>query len=514
MTNRTFVYGAIILLCANLFNRFMGFGYQYLIMTYLGGEVYGLFSMVFPVYMMALVLTTAGIPLAVAKLVSEEISLGRPQQALAILRISVTLLFTLGALVSVLLYFIAPFFAARLFADIRVLKVFQICTPAIFIVSLASAFRGYFQGWQNMLPTALSQVAEQIVRIAAGFSTAMYYFPKGTDWAAAGLAIGMLSGEVIGLLIIGLQFLFSKKTRAPATTLAAPLSARQILGKLWRLSTPITAGRLLSSGFSALDALIIPQRLRAAGYTFQQAATLYGQLGGTAFTLLAFPSVFTFALATSLLPAISDAAAHQRIRQVRALSTEALRLTILLGTPCLIIIFYFADPLSAVFKSANIAPVLRILAIGSIFTYLQQTTNGILQGLGKMHLPVIHSLISSALRLPLLIYLTGNPLYGLTGCAIAYVVGFVTTAILNLAAISRLTGLPANLRDLFLLPGSAGLLMLIVFRLVTPLLDGPLWGYPAAMGIGSVIYLLTLCLNGGLSRKDLYRLPWLGKFIP
>ncbi|MDR3288033.1 MAG: polysaccharide biosynthesis protein [Peptococcaceae bacterium] len=513
MPKRTFVYGAMILLAANLFNRILGFLYQYLIMTYLGGEVYGLFNMVFPLYMMALVLTTAGIPLAVSKLVSEEISLGRPRQAEAIFRIAVTLLASLGAFVSIVLYFFSPFFTERLFPDIRVLKIFQICAPAIFIVSFASAFRGYFQGLQNMLPTALSQIAEQIVRITVGFSAALYFFPRGTEWAAAGLAIGMLAGEAVGLLSIGSQFFLIRKSFSFPAIRSESVSLRPLLLKLWRLATPVTAGRLLASGLSALDALIIPQRLRAAGYTVQEAATLYGQLGGTGFTLLSFPSVFTFSLATSLLPSISEAAAHKQMNQVRVRSTEALRLTVLLGLPCLIIIFYFSYPLAAFFKSANIAPVLRILALGGLFTYLQQTTNGILQGLGKMHLPVIHSLIAACIRLPLLVYLTGRPAYGLTGCALAYVAGFISVASLNLLALSRLTGLPLNFRDFVLQPGVAGLVMLLIFKLLTPLLPDQPFVFPVTMAAGLAGYILTLAGNGGLSRKDLCRIPWLGKFI-
>ena len=160
MAKRTFVYGATILLGANLVNRILGFTYQYLIMNQIGGEAYGLFNMVFPIYMLALVFTTAGIPLAIAKMVSEEVSLGRTAQAHAIFRLAFWILFISGALVSSVLYFLTPFLTHRLFPDPRVLTIFQICTPAIFIVSLSSVFRGYFQGLQNMVPTAISQICE------------------------------------------------------------------------------------------------------------------------------------------------------------------------------------------------------------------------------------------------------------------------------------------------------------------------------------------------------------------
>lgn len=513
MVKRAFVYGAVILLTANIFNRVLGFVYQYLIMTHIGAEAYGLFNMVFPVYMMALVLTTAGIPLALTKLISEEISQNRPHQAKAIFHFVLCLLTITGAFVSILLYFCAPFFAHRLFPDVRVLNVFLICTPAIFIVSIASAFRGYFQGLQNMVPTAISQIIEQIVRISIGFTLAIHFLPQGISWAAAGLAIGMLAGELIGLIVIVLQYQFKKEdpdNRQSETT----IHYRQIAKRLWLLSSPLTIGRLLSTGLSALDAVVIPFCLQNAGYNAREATTLYGQLGGAGFTLLTFPSVFTMALATSLVPSISEAVSQRRMEKVRSNSLEALRLTIVLSIPWLLILFYFAEPLTALFQSVNIAPVLRILAFGGIFAYILQTTNGILHGLGKMHLPVIHSMIAACIRIPLLVYLTKLPQVGLLGCAWSYVIGFFVLAILNLTAIVRLTGLPIDLKTLILQPGSAGLASLIIFKLFTPFAALFPFGTLFLILLGFAVYLALLFFNGGLRRKDLYRLPWIGKFIP
>lgn len=512
MPKRTFVYGATILLGANLINRILGFVYQYLIMTHIGGEAYGLFTMVFPIYMMALVLTTAGIPLAVAKMVSEEISLGHYRQAKTIFHISLIILVISGTIVSIGLFTLAPRLTNRIFPDPRVLYVFQICTPAIIVVSIASAFRGYFQGLQNMVPTAVSQICEQIVRVLVGFSVAVSFLAKGVEWAAAGLALGMLAGESVGLIVIVIQYFFTKK--AIPTEGSLSLQPVQTLIKIWHLATPVTMGRLLATGLSSLEAVLIPLRLQAAGYSASQAVTLFGQLGGSAFTLLTFPSVFTFALSTSLVPAIAEATAQQRFQVVRARSFEAIRLTILLGIPCLIVLFYFAYPLTAFYKSSKIAPVLRILAIGGIFTYLQQTTTGILQGLGKVQLPVINSIIAAFFRIPVMYILTGLPQWNVVGSAWSYVLGFFIMAVLNLAAIMRHTGLPLDLRHFIVQPISAGFLMLITFRLLTPFIIKNALCFLAVFSVGFLVYALTLRINGALTMTDLRRLPWIGKFIP
>lgn len=509
MGKRTFVYGAAILFAANLLNRIIGFVYQYLIMTHIGGEAYGLFHMVFPVYMMALVLTTAGIPIAVSKMVSEALSLNRLARAQHIFRLALTFLTISGGIVALSLYFLSPYLAHRLFSDPRVLRVFLVCTPAIFVVSISSAFRGYFQGVQNMVPTALSQICEQIVRVVVGFSSALILSPRGAEWAAAGLALGMLAGELMGLLIISILYRVKKiKLSQPEP----PTSSVHVLKELFTLSSPVTAGRLISTGLSSLDAMLIPQRLQIAGYTAREATTLFGQLGGAAFTLLSFPSVFTFALATSLVPAISEASARKQYQVVKARSSEAIRLTILSGIPCLLILFYFATPLTAFFKSESVAPILRILALGGIFSYLQQTTTGILQGLGKFYLPVIHSIISALLRIPILYYLTAQPTWGLNGTAVAYVVGFLIMALLNLGALFRYTGMVIDLPRFFLQPLSAGIAMMLLFRLLSIFIQP--WIFLVQIFLGLACYLAILLLNGGITLADLRRLPWIGKYIP
>lgn len=257
--------------------------------------------------------------------------------------------------------------------------------------------------------------------------------------------------------------------------------------------------------------MLIPQRLQIAGYTAREATTLFGQLGGAAFTLFSFPSVFTFALATSLVPAISEASARNQYQVVKARSSEAIRLTILIGIPCLLILFYFAIPLTAFFKSASVAPILRILALGGIFSYLQQTTTGILQGLGKFYLPVFHSIISALLRIPILYYLTAQATWGLNGTAAAYVVGYIIMALLNLGALIRYTGMMIDMPRFLLQPLSAGIAMMFLFRLLS-IFTQP-WIILIQIFLGLGCYLTILLLNGGITLADLRRLPWIGKYI-
>lgn len=155
-----------------------------------------------------------------------------------------------------------------------------------------------------------------------------------------------------------------------------------------------------------------------------------------------------------------------------------------------------------------------MLALGGIFSYIQQTTTGILQGLGKVHLPVLHSIIAAIIRIPVLIYLTGLPQWGLRGTAWAFTLGFFIMAVLNLMAISRYTGMPLDLQRFVLQPLFGGVGMLIVFQFLDPIFNRHIIGYLGEFIIGIALYSIILLLNGGVTLADLRRLPWIGKFLP
>ncbi|MDA8443311.1 MAG: stage V sporulation protein B [Peptococcaceae bacterium] len=512
MAKKQLIYGTLILFAANLFSRILGFIYQYFVMKWVGAEAYGIYQMVFPTYIMALVLTTAGLPLAVSKLVSEHAARGEYASGRKIFRVALVLLLISGLVVSLALYIVIPSLTGKLFPDSRVVPVFLVCIPAIFIVAASSAFRGYFQGLQEMRPTALSQIFEQITRVSLGLGAAVKLLPYGMEYAAVGLALGMGGGELIGLLVTLVVYNKHKAKLRPDDAQTVP-NAFAITKDLFRLGLPITGGRLVASASQAVDSMLIPLRLQAAGYSLRAATALYGQLNGAAITLLTFPTVFTFSLATSLVPAISEGIAKGQHRAVRFRVEEALRYTVLVGLPFLVFIYFYAAELSAIFNSPNAGSVLSTLCLAGIFFYLQSTTSGILQGMGYPQIPVFHLIIASILKLVVLYHLTSIPTLALQGTAIAYDFAFILTACLNIAAIAQKTGLDFDIQRLLLQPLSAAALMgLTLYVLKTSLVFTH--GIMLVNFILScAVYLLTLIINRGLNRSDLRRLPIINRFL-
>jgi stage V sporulation protein B len=514
MANRLIV-GAAILFSANLVNKILGFVYQYLIMHYIGSEAFGLYQMAFPVYMTTLVFTTAGLPLAVAKMVSEKISLGAPQDARKIFHTALLILLLSGTLVTLLVYLNIPIISTEFFPDKRVGMIFKICIPSVLIVSVSSGFRGYFQGLQNMVPSAISQIVGQIARVALGFYAARLLLPMGVDWAACGLALGMVAAELIALVLIVICYAWQRNQDKKRVYQPHRMRYRHICRDLFTLSMPTTGSRLAASCLSTLDTFIIPRQLGKAGYSISESTSLFGQLNGTAMTLLTFPNVFTFALATSLVPAISAAVARQNYRLAGNRCNDALRATVLLGLPCAVFLFIFAEILAGMFNSPQIAPALQIMAATGPFTYLMQTTTGILQGVGKMHVPLIHSLIGAFIRIPLLFYLTAQPELGILGCALTYSINSIIVTSLNFAAILRYIKVKFNYIKLFAKPLLAAAAMFAAMALMKNVLAGhSLLSFSVALlisAIGFAVYTGVLWLIKGISGKDLSILPGFGR---
>lgn len=437
MEKQSFLEGAFILILASFLVKALGFLYQILIVRLIGTEGIGIFNMIYPLYITAMVITTMGLPLAISKFVAEETAHHGEVAAEKILGMSITCLLVIGTVGGFILLFISPKIILHFYTDPRIIPSFLLLIPTLLLVSISSAIRGFFQGLQDMRPTALTQLIEQVIRFFTGLILVYLLYPYGLTWAAVGLALGILLSELGGLIY--LWNIYKKSSSSGKIYLRPSLS---ILRKLFAFGIPITITRLVSTFVAAIEASIIPKQLMAAGKTLSQATSFYGELTGVALTLLTIPSTLTFSLATTLVPAISEAQSKHQSRLMGQRTSDALGVTLLAGVPCAIILFYWGTPLSSlIFNVQDAGYILKILALGSVFLYIAQTTSGILQGIGYVKLIFTTTLLSSLIRISGILYLGGNPDIGIIGIPISYVAGFITLALLNLLIIKRKTGL-------------------------------------------------------------------------
>lgn len=510
MKKQSFVYGAMILFLASLLNRIIGFGYQIAVIRLIKPEGVGLFNMVYPVYILALVISSMGIPLAIAKLVAQEVAKGNLRGAYRIFYVCLSILALSGTVVTVALFLATPWLVTHYFPNPNVYYSFLALIPAIVIVSFCSAFRGFFQGLQQMTPTAITQILEQLVRVTAGLFIAYMLLPKGVEYAAIGISLGVVCGEIAGCATMLFIYMRSRPYISSVKGVAQqPFST--LLKPIFSLGIPVTLTRFVSTVLMSIDAIMIPQRLQAGGMSLQQATSTYGQLVGIAQTLLMFPSIITIALATALIPAVSDALAQNNLRLVQARTSEAIRLTISAGLPCVVILLCIPTELCGVlFGYQEAGSILAVLALAGPFLYFSQTTTGILQGMGEAVKPFKNMVIASSFKIIGIYYLTSTPGIGIKGTAASIAFFYFLLACLNYRDLRCLIGYHINLNSIVLKPLFAALIMALItifmkqhFIELTTSLAITLF---CTIAISTLAYVIALLLLGGIAPQDIDRL--------
>ena len=199
---QSFLKGAMVLSIAGAISKIMGAIYRIPLARLIGGEGMGLYQMAYPIYTTILSLATAGVPVAISVLVSRKETQGYAGDSRKIFRVSLLILLVFGFLLTLLVMQSASFIANSVLKEPRAYYPILAVAPAIFFAGLMSVFRGYFQGHQSMIPTAVSQVIEQLFRVTAVLILAILLFPRGLEYAAAGATFGAVVGGVIGLLVL------------------------------------------------------------------------------------------------------------------------------------------------------------------------------------------------------------------------------------------------------------------------------------------------------------------------
>jgi stage V sporulation protein B len=512
-----FLKGTLFLTAAGLISKVLGSVYRIPLTRMIGPEGMGLFQMAYPIYLIFLALSTAGFPVAVSKLIAERTAIGDSVGVRTVRRASLLILTILGAFSGLALFFGArPL--ARIFYDPRAFYTIAAFAPAVFFMSAMSAWRGYFQGMQHMAPVAVSQVIEQIVRVATMLALAAFLIRDGVEHAAAAVAYGGATGAAAGAVYLWIVYLsFGRRFEHAIGNLqrkadfGAIGAFGAVIRKIVSLAWPVALGAVLVPLTQAVDSLIVPARLASLGLGPEAASAAMGHLGN-AWALVMFPTVLTGAVSTNMVPAVSAALARDDWDRIRARVSDAFRIVFLVGVPAWVGLASLSKEISAFLFSnagAGAAAPLVWLAPASLFFGLQQATTGALQGLGKPHLPVQHFLIGAVGKIIVTVWLTGMPGFGLCGAALGTVVCSVLAALLNCAALIRITGRVASAsltRTIWSsVVGGLAVALIIAWsrRVIGQIALPQSIMVLLIIGVSAIIYGLIMLKTGAISRDEI-----------
>lgn len=520
-SSKSFVAGAAILAFAGVLVKIIGAFFRIPLANAIGTAGMCYYEVAYPYYAGLLVISTAGFPTAISKMVSERASLGDYAGAKRVFRTALLLLTGIGLFTAVLMFFASDSLAELSTFNEASLS-FKALSPALFLVSLMCAYRGYLQGMQMMAGTAASQVAEQVFKLIVGLALAKRLLPMGPEYAAMGALIGVSVSELAGLLVIFIFYLrkrdiFEGRIEKQGETRETPRA--QIRGELLRIAIPITIGASVSSFAGMVDSALVGRFLRALGYGQEAAQTAFSLLRTYVTTLTNMPGVLTIALAMSLVPAISASMAQRDYKSVRMHVQLGLKLALIIGLPCAAGLFILGEPILALLyptlepASLSIAAeLLKTASVGVFFLSLVQSMTGAIQGMGRPNVPVFNLFIGFVLKVVTLVTLMRIPRINIQGAAVSTVVLYAFAGLADLLYALRATKLRLRLFDVLLKPViSTAVMGFCAHFLYAALESRGSVACIAAICAAVLAYLLCCVLLRVFSEAELSQIPGGGK---
>ena len=512
----SFVQGAAILGIAGLIVKVIGAAFRIPLANTIGLIGTSYYDTAYPYYSWLLVISSSGLPTAISKMVSERVTLGDYRGAHRVFTTAMQILCCIGLLTSILMFFGSDYIA-RLHMLPEAAYCFKALAPALFFVALMCAYRGYMQGMQQMVPTAISQVVEQVGKLAVGLTLAFMLLDAGPEYAAMGALIGVTVSELLALIYVMLSY----RRRWPKIRARLERSVRReaepVAGRLIAIALPITIGASISPLASVVDSALIIRILLKLGYAKETAQTAFSLMRTNVATLTNMPGVLTMALAMSLVPAISAFSAKRDHAGVQDTARLGLKLALIIGLPCAVGLFVLASPILAMLypnltegELTLAVDLMHTSSIGVIFLSLVQSMTGVIQGMGKPNVPVFNLFIGFVLKVASLLALMNIPQVNIQGAAVSTVVCYAFAGIADTIYVIRRAKLRLGLVDVLLKPVlSSGVMGFVVFMIYSFMQEMEHQVLPtlAAVAVGVFAYGVMAIYFRFFSREELAYIP-------
>ena len=529
---QNFLQGAALLAMATAIVKVIGAFYKLPLNMAIGAEGYSYFTTAYDIYAVMLLISTAGLPVAVSRMISQASTLNHNNRLRKVFKTALTIFAILGTITTVFMMVGAKWLANLMNQPDAWISI-ACLGPCGLLICLMSAYRGYFNGQGNMIPTSVTQVIEAIGKLVVGLALAFLIVGStgSVSMAAGGAIIGVTIGSALALVYMLGKFRRSY-SQLPQTQ-EDPGTTREVTRTILSIAVPITIGSAGLQLLTVIESGLYMDRLvdliasnRYMGHmvggevTAQKAAAVLNGLFKMAQTIFNMPCAFIIPITVSVLPAITSFLTMGDHQGVRETEESAARITGLLSLPCAVGLTVLARPVMALlggYEGEQLEMSAQFMAILGITVFLYaiiQYTNSLLQAHGYVNAPVVNMLTSGVVRLVLVYVLVGNPNLGLLGAPIGSFIGYLLIAVLNLVSIRHKVEQKPKLLQNLLRPAIPALVMGVVvffcYRALVAVLgvDGSriiLCGAPIA--VGAVVYFVCVVLMKSITREDCLLLP-------
>lgn len=520
----------MILAVAMVLTKVIGVVYRIPLTNILGDEGIGFYGYAFEVYAMALMLSSLSLPTAVSKLVASRMAMRQRRNAFRVFQCAFVFSATVGILTTLLIFFGAESISVNLMKSPLSVYALRVLAVGLFIVAILGVLRGYFQGLGTMMPTAVSQIMEQIVNAAVSLIGAGILFRIGTNLAeekeeellgaaygAAGGTLGTVAGAVAALFFLVFSFLAYRGVIRRQIRMDRS-SKRESYGRILRILLltilPVIFSTAIYNINQILDLTIFNGIMSAQGYTEKEYMALQGIYTGKYNVLINVPLAVANGLASSVIPSLTAAVAKRDKGQIHEKIEQTIRLTMVIAIPCFVGFTVLASPLMVLLFNDDSATPATLLLFGAVTVILYSystISNSILQGLDEISTPARNagiSLIVHLVALFLMLVLLKWNIYALVGSNIVF---SLCMSILNARAIRKTCGYRQELDRTFIKPLTAAVIMGIVIYVLHLVLDllfsGRFLATTVSVLVAVVVYGIAALKLGVLLKSDFKTLP-------
>ncbi len=440
MKQREFMKNAVIMTITAILLRGIGIFFRIFLSNRIGAEGMGLYQLIFSIYVLGSTFASAGISTAVARLITDELVCGTARSVKRILRRSILLSILIGVASAAIIFGAATPISRWFLKDMRAVPSLKILGISLPFMGTTSCLRGYFMARRKSACTSAAQITEQLARML--FITLLLQLLDGRGLAYTCLAVifGDSLAEIVSCLFMTVGHLLDQRKICHLTpSVQCEKPSRGVLYRIMSIALPITGGRYLNSALRTVENILVPNKLTAFNGSSERSLSEFGMLKGMAMPLLFFPSSFLSSLSTLLIPELSEAHTLHQQNKVKRAVVRVLQLTLLISVLLSGLFTVFAYDLGEVlYHSETVGFLLRVLAPLMPVMYLESIVDGMLKGLGQQVSSLIYSVLDSASRIALILFLV--PARGMEGFLFIMVLSNLLTSSLNLGRLLKVTG--------------------------------------------------------------------------
>lgn len=467
---------AAVLMAAGILVRIIGVLYRSPLTHIIGNEGNGYYGLAYNIYTMILLIASYSIPMAVSKVVAGKMALKQYRDAHKVFRCALIYVLVVGGLASLFVYVGAPFLVPE--SQTNAILVLRVLAPAVFFSGFLGVFRGYFQAHGTMMPTSVSQILEQLMNALISVGAALlfiYLFTGGNEekkpvYGAAGSAVGTVAGVLTGLLFMLLVYKANKKyfaKRCKKDVSGVDSSYGEIFKVIFLMVTPVILSTFVYNISATIDQTLFCDIMDFKGMDSRLASELYGVFSTNYWVLINVPVALASSMSTAMIPSVSAQYTLGNYEGCNASVKEAIHFTMMISIPAAIGMAVMARPIMELLfpQPSTIDLAVHLLQFGCIsvvFYCLSTVSNGILQGIGKVNVPLRNAAVALVLHIAILtplLYFTDLRLYAMVLATIAY--SFLM-CVFNSIGVRKYLGYRQEVRKTFLIPAISAMGMGIV----------------------------------------------------